>query len=76
MDDHSERLNEVAAQIFFRCADLYDEYTAEEVLVGMAACLSQSIAGRSLSPDTCNTILGNVMDQPMPARSSPRRSRR
>ena len=39
---------------------MYDEFSQTEMLVGMAECLSQSLAGAALSPDTIKAVLGAV----------------
>ena len=50
-DPFTANVNEVGKRLFFFAAPMYDEFSQTEVLVGMAECLSQSLAGarRTLS---------------------------
>jgi hypothetical protein len=59
-DAFTRNTNEVGSRLFFTAAPLYDEFSQEEVLVGMACCLSQSLAGRTLSPATIRTVIGVI----------------
>jgi hypothetical protein len=59
-DAFSKNTNEVGSRLFFLAEALYSEFSQEEVLVGMAMCLAQSIAGRNLSPGTLNSVMAAV----------------
>jgi hypothetical protein len=59
-DTFTANVNEVGKRFFFFAAPMYDEFSQTEVLVGMAECLSQSLAGAALSPDTIKAVLGAV----------------
>jgi hypothetical protein len=50
-DTFIANVNEVGKRIFFFAAPMYDEFFKAEVLMGMAECLSQSLAGAALSPE-------------------------
>ena len=59
-DTFTANVNEVGKRLVFFAAPMYDEFSQAEMLIGMAECLSQSLAGAALSPDTVKAILGAV----------------
>jgi hypothetical protein len=56
----NRNVNEIGADLFFHAAALYERYSQEEVIIGMASCLSQSLAGRSISPATLRTVIAVI----------------
>jgi hypothetical protein len=61
-DAFSDNVNEIASRLLLTAEPLYREFSQEEVLVAIASCLGQSLAGRSLSPRAVSSVAEIVAD--------------
>jgi hypothetical protein len=59
-DAFSRNTNEVGSELFFAAAEFFERFTPEEVIVGMATALAQTMTGRTLSPATIGTVVNLV----------------